>query len=206
LIAAVVLAAGSSTRMGRPKQTLAVHGKPMLQKVLDTLRESKVDAVVVVLGSRAREVERSLKLSYETVIVNPDFAEGMSGSIRTGLAEVEREADAVMVVLGDQPLVAATTIDALIDAYRRTKELVVLPVMGGRRGNPVLFDRELFPEIRLVRGDVGAKSVVMSHEDRVVEVPVDDRGILVDIDTPGDYSKVSTSEQEFRGPRDRGAA
>jgi len=178
----------------------------MLQNVLDTLRESKVDAVVVVLGSRAREVERSLKLSRETVIVNPGFAEGMSGSLRAGLAKMEGEADAVMIVLGDQPLVAAATIDALIDTYRRTKGLVVLPVMDGRRGNPVLFDKELFPEVMRVRGDVGAKSVVMSHEDRVVEVPVDDRGILVDIDTPGDYSKVSTSGHEFRGPRDQGAA
>jgi molybdenum cofactor cytidylyltransferase len=191
LVAAVVLAAGSSTRMRRPKLTLDLDGVPLLQKVLDTLQRTEVDEVVVVLGAHASDLKRKVRFSDETTVVNPDFAEGMSGSIRAGLRAVEGKADAVLIVLGDQPLISTATIDKLIEAHKRTKALAVVPVFGGRRGNPVLFDKELFLEIEAVRGDVGAKSVVDRHPGRVVEVPVDDRGVLVDIDTPEDYSRIS---------------
>ena len=185
------MAAGTSSRMGRPKLTLSLNGVPLLQKVLDTLHRTEVNEIVVVLGAQAPEVRRRTEFSDEKVVVNRAFAEGMSGSIRVGLRAVEEEAEAVLIVLGDQPLVTAATVDKLIESYRRTKALVVLPVYSGRRGNPVLFDRELFLEIEQVKGDVGAKSVVNKHAGRVVEVPVDDRGVVVDVDTPEDYSKIA---------------
>lgn len=187
MIAAVVLAAGLSARMGRPKQTLPVKGVPMLQRVLVNLRKTKVDRVVVVLGADEREVRKRVKFVGETVVVNRAYAEGMSGSIRRGLEEVEGEADAVLVVLGDQPFVSPSTIDALIEAYGRTTAKVVVPVCRGRRGNPVVFDRSLFREVKGVRGDVGARSVVERNRDGVVEVRVEDDGVLTDIDTPSDY-------------------
>ncbi len=187
MIAAVVLAAGLATRMGRPKQILKLDGVTMLERVLWTLREASLDKVVVVLGAHAAEVRRAVKFEGEKVIVNRAYRRGMSTSLRAGLGAVEKDADAVMVVLGDQPLVTPATVDAIIQCYRKTRAAIVVPVHRGVRGNPVLLDRSLFPEIEKIRGDVGAKSVVARHEEGLVQVDVDDPGILRDIDTPTEY-------------------
>jgi len=205
LIAAVVLAAGSSSRMGKPKQTLQLEGGPMLERVLQTLRQTKVDMVVVVLGAHASVVRGWVKFGKEKVVVNRRFKAGMSGSLRLGLAEAE-EADAAIVVLGDQPFVSPGTIDRIIDAYVSSRSPVVVPVYHGRRGNPVLFDRSLFPQIRRIRGDVGAKSVVSGNEDKLLQVDVNDEGILVDIDTPSDYSNAVSAEGPARKRRNQGGA
>jgi len=205
LIAAVVLAAGSSSRMGKPKQTLQLEDGPMLEMVLQTLRQTKVGRVVVVLGAHSSVVRGWVKFGKEKVVVNPRFKEGMSGSIRLGLAEAE-EADAAMIVLGDQPFVSPGTIDRIIDAYVSSRSPVVVPVYHGRRGNPVLFDRSLFPQIRRIRGDVGAKSVVSGNEDKLLQVDVNDEGILVDIDTPSDYSNAVSAEGPARKRRNQGGA
>ena len=205
MIAAVVLAAGSSSRMGKPKQTLQLEGGPMLERVLQTLRQTKVGRVVVVLGAHSSVVRGWVKFGKEKVVVNPRFKEGMSGSIRLGLAEAE-EADAAMIVLGDQPFVSPGTIDRIIDAYVSSRSPVVVPVYHGRRGNPVLFDRSLFPQIRRIRGDVGAKSVVSGNEDKLLQVDVNDEGILVDIDTPSDYSNAVSAEGPARKRRNQGGA
>lgn len=190
LIAAVVLAAGGSVRMGAPKQTLRFRGVPMLQVVVETLRRSKVDRVVVVLGAHEPEVRKDVSFDEELVVENPDYSSGMSSSIRAGLAAVP-DADAALVVLADQPFLAPQTIDILVEAYRVSRSPVVLPVFRGRRGNPVLFDRSLFPEISRLRGDVGAKAVVRAHQADLLEVPVDDAGVVEDIDTPEDYKGTS---------------
>ena len=205
MIAAVVLAAGSSSRMGKPKQTLQLEGWSMLERVLQTLSRTKVDRVVVVLGAHSSAVRGGVKFGREKVVLNPRFKEGMSGSLRLGLAEVE-ETDAAIIVLGDQPFVSPGTIDRIIDAYVSSKSPVVVPVYRGRRGNPVLFDRSLFPQIRRIRGDVGAKSVVAGNEDKLLQVDVNDEGILVDIDTPSDYSNAVSAEGQARKRRNRGGA
>jgi len=174
----------------------------MLEKVLRTLGRTKVDRVVVVLGANAEHVRDRVRFGKEEVVVNRRYRAGMSGSIRLGLAEVEAETDAVIVVLGDQPFVSPVTIGALIDAYHSSKASVVVPVYHGRRGNPVLFDRKLFPQIKRVRGDIGAKSVVARNKDNVVEVDVDDEGILADIDTPSDYSRALAKKARVRRTRE----
>jgi len=175
--------------MGRPKLTLQVEGVPMLQRVLTTLGRSKVDRVVVVLGSNAAEVKRSVKFIREVIVVNRHYADGMSSSLKLGLGEVSKEADAAIIVLGDQPFVSAKTIDRLVDAYKASGARVVVPVYRGARGNPVLFDRRMFGEITGIQGDVGAKSVVAGSGENVLEVAVEDDGVLVDIDTPSDYER-----------------
>ncbi len=189
MIAAVVLAAGLSTRMGRPKQTLLLEGEPMLERVLGNVRGSHVDRIVVVLGAGREEIERKVKFRDETVVVNAGYRLGMSGSLRKGIAAAGPEAEAVLVVLGDQPYVSRATIDKLVDAYKTSKAKVVAPLYQGRRGNPVLFDRSLFPQILRVRGDRGAKSVVERNADDLLEVEVGDEGVLVDIDTPEDIGR-----------------
>jgi len=183
LIAAVVLAAGASSRMGRPKQTLLLNGVPMLQRVLEILRKSSVERVVVVLGANAAEVKKHIKFADEMVVVNPRFAEGMSSSLRLGLENVAREAGAVIIALGDQPFVLPTTIDMLVSAYNKSGAHIVVPTYQGARGNPVLFDKSVFSQLARIRGDVGAKSVVQKNSADVLEVEVPDKGVLVDIDT-----------------------
>jgi molybdenum cofactor cytidylyltransferase len=159
----------------------------MLERVLETLRESRVDETVVVLGESADEIRRKVKLRDERIIVNNDHGAGMSGSLNLGLRSLDGEVDAVLIVLGDQPFVSPSTIDKIIDAYSASKAPIVLPVYHGKRGNPVLFDRSLFPRIMSITGDVGAKSVVDENGEKLMAVEVDDEGVTIDIDTPSEY-------------------
>lgn len=187
LVVAVVLAAGSSARMGKPKLTLPVEGKPMLERVLGTLRKTRVAGVVVVLGAHAQTIRAETGFKGEKVVVNHRHHEGMSGSLKLGIESAGAEADAVMVVLADMPLLEPRTVDALIGAYETTRPKAVVPVCGGRRGNPVILDRSLFPTVMKLHGDVGAKSVVAASGGAVLEVPVDDSGVLYDVDDPEAY-------------------
>ena len=201
MIAAVVLAAGASSRMGRPKLTIPLDGVPMLERVLETLRRSTVDRVVVVLGANEGEVRARVRFEGEMVVVNQGFADGMSSSLRLGLESV-REAEAAIIVLGDQPFVLPATIDTLVAEHRASRATIVVPTFHGKRGNPVLFHRSIFPQIARVSGDVGAKSVVQTNASDVLEVEVADRGVLVDFDTPSDLPR----ESKVRRRRTRGRA
>jgi molybdenum cofactor cytidylyltransferase len=188
LIVAVVLAAGKSTRMGKPKQLLPVHGRPMLGEVLEVLRKTKVDGVVVVMGGHEGEVRRKVRFRKEKVVSNPDYADGMSSSLKAGLAAAVRAgADAVMVVLADQPKLRPETVDQLVDAHLNSEALIVAPVYRGVRGNPVIFDKTLFPQMMKIDGDVGAKAVLEGNRRSMLLVESEDRGVIVDIDTPADY-------------------
>jgi molybdenum cofactor cytidylyltransferase len=206
MIAAIVLAAGQSKRMGRPKQLLPLGEYTILERVLQVFRESRVDRTVVVLGAGASKVRRSLKLLDEAVVVNRAYQEGMSGSLKAGLRAVEDEADAVIIALGDQPFLSPGTVDLMIETYRRKKAFVVVPVYRGRRGNPVLFDRTLFPQLDGIAGDVGAKSVVASNEANLVEAEVDDEGVVLDIDTPEDYASGGSKNLSTERRRSRARA
>jgi len=172
--------------MGKPKQTLPLNGVPMLGRVLKIFRRSNVGRVVVVLGANAAEVRKRVKFADELVVVNPEFAGGMSSSLRLGLKHVGTKANAVIIALGDQPFVLPTTIDKLVETYMKSGARIVVPTYQGARGNPVLFDRGFIPQIARIRGDIGAKQVVQKNAADVLEVEVSDRGVLVDIDTPSD--------------------
>lgn len=175
--------------MGETKQTLPFGDVSMLEKVLDIYRRSNVDRVIVILGASYEEIVRATRFEKETIVVNHEHAQGMSGSIRIGVEAVEEAAEAVIIALGDQPLVSPRTVDQLVESYKNTKAPVVVPTFKGKRGNPVLFDRSLFQEIKEVKGDMGARSVVLRNSDRVLEVGVDDEGILLDFDTKEDYER-----------------
>jgi molybdenum cofactor cytidylyltransferase len=203
LIAAIVLAAGLSTRMGATKQTLRLEGEPMLERVLEAFRRAEVDRVVVVLGADVAEVKKKVRFRNEKVVINTGYKNGMSSSLKLGLSEVEKEAEAVIIALGDQPYVSPETINLLVDAHRMSKAPVVVPVYRGARGNPVLFDRSVFSQIKEIQGDVGAKSVVARNEKRVLKVEVDDSGVVVDIDTPSDYAKATSRATATRLKRNQ---
>ncbi len=190
MISAIVLAAGQATRFGRCKQVLRLGGKTILDHVLDNLRGSQIDDVVIVLGAHADEIREKVRLlerDNERIVTNADFASGMSTSIQAGLRALPESAEAAMIVLGDQPFVTPRTIDLLVDEYRRTRASVVVPTYNGVRGNPVIVDRSLFGEMLGIRGDVGCRAIFGDHAQSITKVPVDDRGVLVDIDTREDF-------------------
>jgi molybdenum cofactor cytidylyltransferase len=188
MISAILLAAGQATRFGRCKQLTPIGGQPLLGHVLGTLRRSRVDEIVVVLGAYADDIREQVDFEGARVVFNPDFAAGMSSSIQAGLRALAPTAEAAMLVLADQPLVTTATLDTLISEYRRTSGQVILPTYHGVRGNPVVVDRALFPEIMEIRGDTGCRAIFGDHADSIVKVPVDDRGVVTDIDTPEDLA------------------
>ena len=191
LIAAIVLAAGRSTRMGKQKLSLPIGGETMLERVVRSLRESQVDEVVLVLREGADELTRTIDLGGVRVVVNRAPEKGMGGSLKLGLKEVENDAEGAIIALGDQPFVSPATVNSLVEAFKEKRARIVVPVYMGTRGNPVLFSREFFPEMMLIEGDKGAKSIVNRHANEVQEVKVDDQGVIFDVDTPEDYRRAA---------------
>ncbi len=129
-------------------------------------------------------------------MVNPDYAEGMSTSMQAGLRALPPATEAAMIVLADQPFVASRTLDLLIDEYRRMRPSVVIPTFNGLRGNPVIVDRSLFAELMGIRGDVGGRAIFEDHAESILKVPVDDRGVVTDIDTMEDLERASSEGNE----------
>jgi molybdenum cofactor cytidylyltransferase len=189
-VSAVVLAAGMSRRMGTPKQLLQVGGKTLLENVLGNLRGARVDEIILVLGASAAEIREQIDATGIRVVINDAFEAGMGTSLRAGLAAVDADAEAALIVLADQPFVATATFDRLIAAYQERKPQIALPVYKGFRGNPVLLDRSVFAEVMALTGDVGCRAIFGSHTENILKVPVEDIGVLLDIDTTADLSKL----------------
>ena len=185
-IAAVILAAGRSTRMGGPNKLLAeLGGKPMVRIVTEQVLASQASSVTVVTGHQAAEVEKALAGLKVKFVRNPDFVAGLAGSVRTGIAAVPENADGAVVCLGDMPLIDAKLIDRLIEALAPDRgHLIAVPVSDNKRGNPVLWSRRFFNELMTLDGDIGARNLIIRHAEAVVEVPVEGNSAFLDIDTP----------------------
>jgi molybdenum cofactor cytidylyltransferase len=185
-LAALVLAAGRSTRMGGSNKLLAEIGsRPLVRIAAEQALASRARPVIVVTGHQRERVEAALAGLDVTFVHNPDYAEGMSTSVKAGIAAVPADADGAIVCLGDMPQVDATLIDRLLAAFDPEKgALAVVPTMDGKRGNPVVWSRRFFPELAELGGDVGARHLIASYPEAVAEVPVAGRGALVDVDTP----------------------
>ena len=185
-VAAIVLAAGRSTRMGGPNKLLAdLGGKPLVRIVAEQAVASKASGVIVVTGHQADLVEKALAGLNVTFVRNPDFAAGLASSVKAGITAVPADADGAVVCLGDMPLIDTKLIDRLIEAFAPDRgSLIALPVSEGRRGNPVLWSRRFFGELMTLDGDVGARHLIMKHGEAVAEVPVDGQAAFLDIDTP----------------------
>lgn len=200
-VTAVILAAGSSRRMGRPKPLIPVGGRPLLARVLETVRRSLVTETIVVLGHAADRIRKAVPLRDVVVVENPDHRRGMSTSLRAGVRAASRAADAYLIVLGDQPFVASETLNTLISSWQSNGPRILIPTFRGRRGNPVLLDRSLAGEICRIRGDVGFRSVFTRHADDIRELPVDDPGVLLDLDTPRQFKALSAGLRSGRPVR-----
>jgi molybdenum cofactor cytidylyltransferase len=200
-VAAIVLAAGMSQRMGRLKPLLPFGDKPMLARVVETLQRSEaIHPIIVVTGNAASQIENALSEYSVQFAHNENFASGgMLSSVQTGMRALPNDAAAFFLVLGDQPAVNASTLNALRQAWQQTQAPVVLPLHAGRRGHPVLFDRRCIQEIMSLPTDATLKNVVQAHATQAVEVAVPDDGVLHDVDTPLDYERALRAWQRENG-------
>ena len=185
-IGAVVLAAGRSSRMGdRNKLLEDIDGAPLVARTLAMLQRSRVDEIILVTGHDAELVEKFAKTAGINSVHNSDYGDGLSTSLRAGLAALGPDLDGVLVCLADMPDLTADIIDRLISRFNPAERAgIVVPVVQGQRGNPVLFDAIYREEISSVTGDMGAREVIRLHPDDVAEVEVDDEAVLTDLDTP----------------------
>jgi molybdenum cofactor cytidylyltransferase len=186
--------------MGYPKQLADVGGWSLLDATLACLRSSRVRDVVLVLGHRAEEIRRRVKVEDLRVVINPRFREGMSTSIKAGLEALTGDERGVLMVLGDQPLLRPSTVDALLRAYEETHASAVVPAFKGRWGNPVLLDLTLRERMEAIQGDRGCREILRGLED-VLVVDVEDPGVLVDVDTEDDLSTVRDLAKALAGRR-----
>ncbi len=182
--AAVVLAAGGSSRFGSPKQLAPWQGRTFLEQVVQTALDAAIGPVIVVLGAEVEQCRRLLAGLPVQVVVNPRWAEGQSTSMQAGLEALPAGTGGAVFLLVDQPAVQADTVRRVVQAHRETLAPVVWPEYQGRRGNPVLFDRSLFPALRQIRGDTGGRPLLQAHAAQAARVPVEDRGVVLDFDTP----------------------
>jgi molybdenum cofactor cytidylyltransferase len=191
-VAAVVLAAGRSTRMGAVNKMLAeIGGKPLVRIAVEQAVASRAKPVIVVTGHEREKVEATLKGLPVCLAHNPDFSEGLGSSLRAGIAAVPADADAAIICLGDMPQVDAALIDRLIAAFDPERSaLVVVPSIDGRRGNPVVWSRRFFHDLMSIQGDVGARHLIGNYTEAVVEIPVTGEAALTDVDTPESLSAV----------------
>jgi len=196
-IAAVVLAAGRSRRMGAANKLLSpVEGRPMVAHAAAAALGSRANPVVVVTGHEAEAIRAALAGLDVAFVHNPDYAAGMSGSLRAGIAALPADIDGAVICLGDMPRVTAALIDRLIDAFDPDAgRAICVPVYRGKRGNPVLWAARFFPEIDRLTGDVGARHLLAAHDSAVFEVACDDDSVLIDVDTPEILARLDAARE-----------
>ncbi len=192
MISAIVMAAGEGKRMGQPKQLLEWRGKILLQHVLDTLLTSQVEETILVLGHAADRILEKISPGKTKIVINPDYKEGMSTSLRRGLGALGERAEGFFVILGDQPGIGPEVLNRMIQNFQATypKKNIFFPTYRGFRGNPVLLSTRYLEEARKVRGDGGCRQILAEHPEDSLAVEVDTKAILQDIDTPEDYREL----------------
>lgn len=189
MIAALILAAGRSLRMGTPKLLLDLGGQSLIRHVIGSARASRCDDVLVVVGDAADRVGREAAAAGVRTVRNPRYREGMGTSLAAGIAALPPECEAAVVLLGDQPRVGAATINALIDAYRATGKPLVASRYGNVAGAPTLVARPLFAEALGLSGDRGGRPLFERHPDLVAEVTLAEEAAW-DVDTPEDLARL----------------
>ena len=182
----VILAAGLGRRMGAVKQLLPFHGRPLLQHVIDAARSSILEHVTLVLGNAHAEILPRIDARGLDVVLNPDFASGQSTSVRAGLAHGP-DADGVMFLLGDQPLIGAPIIDMLVTRFLAERPAALVPVHEGRPGNPAIIGRDLMRNAEGLTGDVGARYLLRDNARHVRQIEIGDPAVFRDVDTMDDY-------------------
>jgi molybdenum cofactor cytidylyltransferase len=187
---AVVLAAGASTRFGSPKQLVRVAGRPLLHAAIAHAADVAGSAVSVVLGAHAAELTPLLSHSQASIVINRDWREGISSSIRAGVSRLPSSCNAVLLMLADQAAITAEDLKRLVGAWRRQPDYIVAARYGMTTGVPAVFPRSAFSDLAALRGDMGARVLLQRNPDRVVRVPM--ASAAIDIDTPEDLLKIDS--------------
>jgi molybdenum cofactor cytidylyltransferase len=196
MIVGIILSAGESKRMGTPKQLLPWGNTIVLQHVVDVAAASRLETIRLILGHRAEEIAGRITVPAKVgIAINQDFREGMGSSVKCGIKNSPPDAEAFMVLLGDQPLIDVQVIDTLIDSYRTGRQGITIPVHNGRRGHPVIFDSQYREELLSI-SDQGAREVVKKHTENIFEVRMDSPNVLNDMDTPQDYQEARKQDGE----------
>ena len=204
MVSAVVLAAGLSTRMGRNKLLLTFRDKPLVVHAVDTLLASKVGEIIVVLGYESEKVWNRLDDNQDRVsnvgqksrvllVENPDYREGLSTSVRTGVQAISPEADAIMIYLADQPLLEPADVNRIIEGFAAAKtenKTIVVPFFKGERGNPVVLDASLRDSILGIVGDVGCKGVIKRYPEKVYAIEMNNDHVVRDVDDAQAYERL----------------
>lgn len=202
VIAAVVVAAGRSSRMGAHKLLLPLGDRPVIAHVMATVLATSLRPVVVVVGHEAAGVRAALPSGALHVVENLAYADGISTSLRAGIAALPETVAGAVVVLGDQPLLTAAQLELLVNAARASPAGIVAASYAGRRGNPVYFARTYFPELLAVTGDMGGRTVIAHHASAVALCELGDAAARVDIDLPADYERVRALWEERQRTHD----
>jgi len=188
-IAAVVLSAGESSRMGRPKALLPIEGETFIGRIVGSLKRTQVGKILVVLGHNAGPLAAAIRALPVEILINPNYQLGQLSSLQVAVLTLlpDPDCDGMLVHLVDHPYIDASLVDRMIRQFYESKKDIVVPRCRGKRGHPVLFSRRLFGELLDAPMDQGAKAVVNAHGDATLEIETDDEGIAVDIDTPELY-------------------
>ena len=190
MLVAVVLSAGESSRMGRPKALLPLGDVSFLERIVKSLQATKIQKIFVVLGHNAGAIEEKIRRLPVTIVVNRNYAQGQLSSLVAALRALAGEKiDGILLHLVDHPFLNPDLVDRMIERFYESKKLIVVPAYKGRRGHPVIFSSRLFGELLSAPLDQGAKSVVRAHAAETLEIETDDEGITFDIDTPEDYRR-----------------
>jgi molybdenum cofactor cytidylyltransferase len=187
--------------MGTTKQLLRLDDRPLLQHALDHVRACRASEIILVLGSAAESIRREIDTQNVRVVINLNYQQGMGTSLKAGLLAVDPRAAAALIVLADQPFVQPETLDRLMAEHQASGAQIVIPTYRGFRGNPVLLDRSVFAELMNLDGDMGCRAIFGDHPEGIVKVPVDDAGILLDIDQKSDFEALCSAGN--RSPREK---
>ena len=194
--AGIILAGGSSTRFGRPKQLLKLQGKYLLDYVLNAALESELNQVVLVLGHDHQNILRALETRTAPerlqVVINHRYLEGQSRSLQAGLQKIRQAFPAVMFLLGDQPMLDSNAIDHILDRFRHSEKDICVPVCKGKRGNPTIFKRVLYDQLMAIEGDIGARDIIRANPERVLYIELDDPLCFFDIDSQKDFENLQS--------------
>jgi molybdenum cofactor cytidylyltransferase len=199
MISAILLAAGESKRMGRPKLLLQWGQCTIIEKSVDTLLASKIDELIVVLGYQAQAILKKLGTRKLKAATNPQYRMGMSTSIRRGLGLINPKCEAILIGLADQPFIERDLIDHLIDIYYKNPHGIVLPSYKGERGHPVILNRHRYQgEMESLTGDAGCKPILNLHPEDILEVEVESEAVVTDIDSWEEYRSAGILGKGFQ--------
>src|SRR5438128_1628366 len=190
MIVAVILSAGESSRMGRPKALLPIDGVRFIEKIVTSLQATRVGQIIAVLGHNAEEMRQKISDLPVSIVINSNYKQGQLSSLVAAIRSIQsskNSVDGMLVHLVDHPYITAQLVDAMIERFYETKKLIVVPRYRGRRGHPVIFSSALFAEMLAAPVDQGAKAVVHAHRDETLEIDTGDQGVTIDIDTPDEY-------------------